>query len=239
MNHLSDKTLSQIVSENYQAARVFEKYGLDFCCKGKRPLAVACMEKEIGLESLIDELNSVISRDEAGTDFNTMSLTELTQHIEQVHHSYVKRNMPQIFSYVLRVASKHGDRFPYMKEVYVLFADLQEELEQHMTNEEKVLFPALQKFEKEGKVQQSLEVLQDAIEILEDDHTAAGSIMQQIRSITNNYTPPPQACTTHHLTIAALKGFEEDLHQHVHLENNILFPKAMETYRKIHHTAIS
>src|SRR5215216_4941649 len=109
MTELLNKTLSQIVNENFQAARVFEKYGLDFCCKGKRPLKEACAEKELGTDTILNELKNVSSTANAASDFQNMSLTELSEYIVRVHHSYVKLNAPQICDYALRVASKHGD----------------------------------------------------------------------------------------------------------------------------------
>jgi regulator of cell morphogenesis and NO signaling len=142
----------------------------------------------------------------------------------------VKLNLPQIFNYVLRVASKHGDSFPYMKEVYVLFAELKEEFEQHMQKEEKVLFPKIKLLELNATGNQNANYLQAPIDMMEQDHEHAGMTMQKIRELTNNYTAPEQACTTFRLTLDSLKAFEEDLHQHVHLENNILFPKALQLF---------
>jgi regulator of cell morphogenesis and NO signaling len=237
MSELLNKTLSQIVTDNYQAAYVFEKYGLDFCCKGKRPLADACIEKKVNTNALLSELNIALSTKTGGEQFNNMSLTELAEYIVRVHHNYVKQNAPQIFAYVTKVATKHGDRFPYMVEVYRLFAEVQEEMAQHMMKEEKILFPRIKQLEFFEKPQGSIDYLEAPIEVMEHEHDHAGSLMQQIRNLSNNYTAPDDACTTHRLTIAALKGFEEDLHQHVHLENNILFPKAIEKFKLLNEAA--
>jgi regulator of cell morphogenesis and NO signaling len=233
MSDLLNKTLSQIVTENYQAAYVFEKYGLDFCCKGKRPLKDACVEKQIDVDNLLNELNIALSTKTAGTEFDKMSLTELAEYIVRVHHNYVKQNAPQIFAYVTKVATKHGDRFPYMIEVYRLFAEVQQEMAEHMLKEEKILFPRIKQLEFFEKPHNSIDFLQAPIDVMEHEHDHAGRLMEQIRKATNNYTVPEDACTTHRLTVAALKGFEEDLHQHVHLENNILFPKAIEAYKRL------
>jgi regulator of cell morphogenesis and NO signaling len=230
MNELLNRTLSEIVTENYQAAGVFENYGLDFCCKGKRPLSQACEEKHVSAMQVLEDLSQVLHSDKKVFDFNTMSLTELAEYIVRVHHSYVKFNLPQIFNYVVRVASKHGDRYPYMKQVYLLFAELREEFEQHMLKEESVLFPRIKLLELNAAGTQDANYLQAPIDVMEDDHERAGAIMQEIRALTDNYTAPEHACTTFRLTLDSLKGFEEDLHQHVHLENNILFPKAMKLF---------
>jgi regulator of cell morphogenesis and NO signaling len=234
MSALIQKTLSQIVTENYQAARVFEKYGLDFCCKGKRPLADACAEKNISTEEIEQELNSAMKTEKTGNDFNEMSLTELAEYIVRVHHTYVKLNMPQIQNYVLRVATKHGDRYPYMQEVYSLFADVQEELTQHMQKEERILFPRIKQLESFDAPVHAIDLLNGPISIMEEEHDRAGTVLAKIRELTNNYTAPENACTTFQLTLASLQAFELDLHQHVHLENNILFPKALKKLEEQH-----
>jgi regulator of cell morphogenesis and NO signaling len=226
MNSLAEKTLSQIVTDNYQAARVFERHGLDFCCKGKRPLAEACNEKGIAPETLIAELHSALAASEPERDFNNYSLSELAGYIVRVHHTYVKLNGPQTFSYVTRVAAKHGDRYPHMKEVYELFAEVLEDLAAHMKKEELILFPRIKQLELHGKSGTPQEYLVAPIGVMEAEHERAGSLLARIRELTDDYTPPAGACTTHRLALASLQAFEEDLHQHVHLENNILFPKA-------------
>jgi regulator of cell morphogenesis and NO signaling len=232
MNISSDNTLSQIVTENYQAARVFEKYGLDFCCKGKRPLVEACTEKGISPEALIAELEASIATPEQGKDFNGYSLSELAGYIVRVHHTYVKLNGPQTFSYVTRVAAKHGDRFPYMKEVYELFAEVLEEMGTHMEKEELVLFPRIKQLELSEAINVPLEYLGAPIDVMEAEHEHAGDLLARIRQLTNDYTAPAGACTTHGLALSSLQAFEQDLHQHVHLENNILFPKTLVLHRQ-------
>jgi regulator of cell morphogenesis and NO signaling len=230
MNQLSNKTLSEIVTDHYQTARVFENYGLDFCCKGKRSLAVACEEKEIDVENILRELNEAMQKEDSNREFNKMSLSELSEYIVRIHHEYVRLNAPQIFGYVQRVAMKHGDRYPHMQEVYRLFAAIREELELHMEKEEKILFPRIRLLELTAATDASDSHLKHPIEMMEHDHDQAGDIMARIRQLTNDYTAPETACTTHRLAIDALKAFEADLHTHVHLENNILFKKAIEKY---------
>jgi regulator of cell morphogenesis and NO signaling len=233
MNELLHKTISQIVTDFHQTAPVFEKYGIDFCCKGKRPLIDACAEKQLDKEQVLQELAHAIETEKPGTDFTKMTLTTLADHIVRVHHTYVKFNMPQIFQYVMKVAIKHGDRFPHMKQVYMLFAELQNELSQHMLKEERILFPRIKQLETEGLTQGGLEFFQAPIDVMEEEHDKAGTIMQQIRELTNDYVAPDDACTTHRLTLASLQAFEADLHQHVHLENYILFPKTLELFQQL------
>ncbi|MGZ8538794.1 MAG: iron-sulfur cluster repair di-iron protein [Flavisolibacter sp.] len=230
MQDLSNKTLSQIVTDHYQTASIFEKYGLDFCCKGKRLLASACEEKNVPYEEVLKELYQVLPDHNKASDFSRMSLTELAEYIVRVHHSYVKQNMPQIFNYTLKVATKHGEHFPYMKEVHLLFSQLKTEMEQHMMKEEKILFPRIKLLELNISENTNPGYLKAPIDMMEEEHDKAGTIMQKIRDLTNNYTAPEQACTTFCLTLDSLKAFEQDLHKHVHLENNILFPKAIQLF---------
>lgn len=233
MNELLNKTLSQIVTENYQAARVFEKYGLDFCCKGKRPLQEALTEKQISPDQVLNELKEVTTVAGIAPQFNEMSLTELAEYIVRVHHQYVKTNMPGIHSYILQVAAKHGDRFPYMNQVLILFSEIKEEMDRHMMKEEKILFPRIKLLEIDAGNISNLAFLAEPINIMEEEHDTAGSTMQQIRELTNNYEAPEGACTTFKLALSSLQAFEHDLHQHVHLENNILFPRTIEAYQKL------
>jgi regulator of cell morphogenesis and NO signaling len=232
MNELMNKTLSQIVTENYQAARVFEKYGLDFCCKGKRPLKDACTEKQIAQNLILDDLNEALSLRTSTQEFNKMSLTELSEYIVRVHHGFCKDNMPIILGYAMRVAGKHGDNFPYMVEVCNLFAKLKQEMDQHMMKEERILFPRIKQLEQPETPNHGVEFLQAPIDVMEQEHDHAGDIMRRISELTNGYTPHEMACTTHRLLIDSLKAFEQDLHQHVHLENNILFPNAIALFIK-------
>ena len=227
MNELLNKTLSEIVTGNYQTAQVFEKYGLDFCCKGKRQLVSACEEKQIGMENIMEDLNQILETEDKFSEFNKMSLTELAEYIVRVHHSYVRLNMPRISDYIMRIVSKHGDHFLYLKEVYTLFTELIEDMEQHMLKEEMILFPNIKFLQLSPVGNTGILNIKAPIDILELEHEHAGTIMQKIRSLTNNYSAPEEACTTFRLTLDYLKAFEEDLHHHVHLENNILFPKAI------------
>ncbi len=222
MTDIANKTISQIVSDHYQTARVFEKYRLDFCCKGKRPLVAACEEMKIPVEPILRDLYECLSIEEQQPLFLDMSLEELTSYIVRVHHTYVKLSAIPISNYLLKVAGKHGDRFPYMKEVYGLFVQLINDLHHHIHDEEVCLFPAIRSLE-QGIAAKTPGPL--SIDRMKQEHEDAGNITMKIRQLTNDYTPPAQACTTFILTLESLKAFEEDLHKHVHLENNILFPR--------------
>ena len=138
--------------------------------------------------------------------------------------------MPQIFNYTLKIATKHGETFPFMKEVHLLFSQLKEEMDQHMLKEERILFPRIKLLELNISENTNAAYLKAPIDMMEEEHDKAGTIMQKIRELTDNYNAPEQACTTFRMTLDALKAFEGDLHQHVHLENNILFPKAIQLF---------
>jgi len=232
MTNIVEQTLASIVTGNHQAVPVLEKYNLDFCCKGKRTLAQACEEKGIKIESITEELKNLTNA--AGKQqmpFTEMSAEQLISYILINHHFYVKQSMPAIFSHLHKVATKHGDRFPNMQKVYDLFVIIMREMTVHMEKEESDLFPRIKEVENLSRSGRSSEILPGYIQIpvdaMEADHEEAGDILYEIRTLTNNYMPPADACTTFKVTLAELKEFEEDLHKHVHLENNILFPKAI------------
>jgi regulator of cell morphogenesis and NO signaling len=237
MEQLATKTLAQIVNENHQAATVFEKYGLDFCCKGKRSLQTACEEKKLPLAEVATELATVINQ-KAKTlvAFEKFSLSALIHYIVTTHHAYVKQEMPQLFSYLHKIASKHGERHSELNKIFEAFASLKEELESHMHKEEFILFPRI--IELENSIEEfgkniSINYIQGPVNVMEHEHDHAGNLLEEIKRYSDNYTPPADACTTYRLAFAALRSFESDLHQHIHLENNILFPKAIELFRTI------
>lgn len=231
---LLSKTLAEIVTENHAAASVFEKYKLDFCCKGNRSLEAACKEKELQAEAVAADLEKLTQQQvQTIHDFTSLSLTELTEYIVSTHHAYTKRELPQIFTYLQKVSSKHGERHSELYRIFETFANLKEEMETHMRKEELILFPRIEELESEPDQPKELRMnIQAPISVMEDEHEHAGNLMEEIRLYSNNYTPPEDACTTYRLAFAALHGLEKDLHQHVHLENNILFPRAVKLFNE-------
>lgn len=231
MTNITGQTLASIVSYNHQAVPVLEKYHLDFCCKGKRTLAEACVEKGLAADTIAEEILNRINKDEGSHfPFNSMNAEQLISYILIKHHFYVKQSMPTILSHLERVAQKHGDRFPYMVEVFVLFKEVCAELTSHMQKEELILFPRIKEIEAVSSIGQNKKFTEGyiagPIQVMEMEHDRAGEILYKIRQLTNSYTPPADACTTFRVSLAELKEFEEDLHKHVHLENNLLFPLA-------------
>jgi len=242
---LSSLSLAQIVNSNHQAASVFEKYHLDFCCKGKRSLEQACTEQQLSVSKVTEDLENIFTKDNNSTvDFEKMNLTQLADYIVQTHHAYIKNEMPQIYAYLHKISSKHGERHPELYKIFQTFSAVKEEMEGHMKKEELILFPRIKELEKlanneNANLQLNITYLQSPITVMEQEHDHAGSLLNDIRILSNDYTPPQDACTTYRLSFAALKAFELDLHQHVHLENNILFPKAINMFRELQTTVFN
>jgi regulator of cell morphogenesis and NO signaling len=165
-------------------------------------------------------------------------MIQLCEYIIQTHHAYVKNEMPQIYAYLQKVSSKHGERHPELYKIFQIFSAVREEMEGHMKKEELILFPRIKELQKladneNAQLQLNIGYLQSPITVMEQEHDHAGNLLNDIRIFSDNYTPPQDACTTYRLIFAALKAFELDLHQHVHLENNILFPKAIEIFKDL------
>lgn len=231
MSTIAEQTLASIVSSNHQAVPVLEKYHLDFCCKGKRTLAEACTEKGLRVEAIAEELENRMKAEQGKIlPFGSMTAEQLISYILIHHHFYVKQSMPTILSHLEKVALKHGERFPHMTEVLYLFRSIHEEMTMHMHKEEVILFPRIKEIEAVFSIQQKRNFAEGyiagPIQVMETEHDHAGELLYRIRELTNGYTPPADACTTFKVSLAELKEFEEDLHRHVHLENNLLFPLA-------------
>ena len=231
MTNITQQTLASIVSEHFQTVPVLEKYDLDFCCKGKRTLAEACTQKGLLIEAVMKELEEATDETiNRKMPFNEMNAEQLIGYIFIHHHFYVKQSMPSIAAHLTKVVAKHAEKYPYLAEVLNLFNQLKNEMILHMHKEETVLFPRIKEVESLYHFKQKKNLgsnyINGPVAVLESEHDEAGEIMYTIRQLTNNYTAPEGACTTFAVTLAGLKEFEEDLHRHVHLENNILFPLA-------------
>lgn len=238
MQEIKELTLAQIVNSNHKAANVFEKYHLDFCCKGKRTLKQACTEQQVPLTEVTADLENVLKTNETNVEFEKMTLTQLSEYIVNTHHAYVKKELPLIYAYLQKVSFKHGERHPELYNIFELFTAVKEEMEGHMKKEELILFPRIKELQKlteqkTANFQLNIGYLQSPITIMEQEHDHAGSLLNEIRLLSNDYNPPADACTTYRLSFAVLQAFEFDLHQHVHLENNILFPNAISMFKDL------
>ncbi len=229
--NITDKTIiGELVAEDYRTAAVFKKHGIDFCCNGNRTITEACSNKNIETGTLIEDLKeSALRNEKNAVNYASWPADLLADYIEKKHHRYVEAKIREIKPYLEKIVTVHGDRHPELAEVAVLFNESAGELTTHMKKEELVLFPFIRKMtESNGKpVKAPFGSVQQPIAMMFHEHDAEGERFRKIAALTDDYTPPADACNTYRVTFALLKEFEEDLHMHIHLENNILFPKAI------------
>ncbi len=240
---LENLSLAEIVTSKPEAAVVFENYKLDFCCGGKQELSEA-LKNDAGKLTEVTTLLEKLFEDKTSTenDFNKFSLTKLVDYILENHHSYVKENLPLIQQHLNKVSLKHGDAHPEMRKINILFDEIKRDFEQHMMKEEVILFPRIKKMEaalSSGKPSNENFSIQGPIDVMEFEHETAHQLLEEIKKLSDNYTSPANACTTFRLSLDELKIFESDLHRHVHLENNILFPKALKMQDNLSHSKLN
>lgn len=221
-----NQTIGEIVAKNYSAATVFHKAGIDFCCGGKKTLAEACAEKGIDPEKLAGDIDKAESSPNGlSLKFNEWEPSFLCDYITNVHHTFVRKNIPDLLQYTEKIARVHREHHPELSEVAGLFRKVSDELLPHMKKEEEILFPAIKRMSSEVDAKATVRT---ELKTLTEEHEAAGSAMDRINEITGNYKVPEDACNTYRITLDLLEKFEDDLHTHVHLENNILFPKSLK-----------
>jgi regulator of cell morphogenesis and NO signaling len=224
---LSEMTVGEIVTADFRTAEVFKTAGIDFCCGGKKSLEQACREKDLDPTLLISQISKLDSLKPEALNFNEWNLDFLCDYIVNTHHKFVSGNLPQIVFYTEKIANVHGANHPELIEVAYLFGRINDELLQHMDKEEKVLFPAIKEMVRE-KNSGKRNIIQSEITRMSGEHDFAGGAMDDINTITSGYKLPADACNTYRVAFQLLHQFEDDLHVHVHLENNILFPKALK-----------
>lgn len=224
----STRTIGDIVTQDFRTAAIFKEAGIDFCCGGKKTLEAACAEKGINPEKLLEKLDQPEKAVGAVTHkFNEWEPGFLCDYIVNEHHSYVRKTLPDLIHYTNKIANVHGERHPELLEVAELFSQINNELLQHMKKEENKLFPAVKDLFSTGS-EQSKETIKSELALLQDEHEFAGGAMDRINVITQGYRLPEDACNSYRISFQMLEQFEDDLHTHVHLENNILFPKALD-----------
>jgi len=226
------ETLGEIASKDLRKAEVFKKLGLDFCCGGKKSLEDACSEMGLDVDIVKTELENV-SQTQSTTpshDFSSWPLSFLSDYIVNVHHSYVTQNMPVLLDLSQKVAEHHGASNPELKKVYDKVDEMFCELKVHLKKEENILFPYIKQLENANgsPVAKAFASVQQPVSVMEHDHDIVGNLAKEIRELTNNYSLPATACNSYALLYKKLEEFEDDLHVHIHLENNILFPKVIE-----------
>jgi regulator of cell morphogenesis and NO signaling len=234
----STTTIATIVAADFRAAAVFERHRIDFCCGGRRPVVEVCRERGVDPASLAGELEAALAQ--AGPDaprFAAWDLDVLTGYIVANHHGYVRQATDTLRAHTRKVADVHGENHPEVRLIADRFEALATELSSHMVREEQVLFPyidGLAQARRGGAVPAApFGTVENPIRMMETEHQSAGGEMDSIRKLSGGYEPPADACTTFKVTYHELRGFEADLHRHVHLENNILFPKALALERSL------
>ncbi len=224
-------TVGELVRQVPSRARVFESHKIDYCCGGKIPLADACQRKGLSPDALLQQLSDLdsASNDQTLIDADAMSLTELANHVEQTHHAYLKEELPRLEFMTEKVTRVHGDNEPRLLKVREAFIALKAELEPHMMKEEQVLFPLIRELEAAtSKPEFHCGSVANPIRQMEHEHDHAGDALEIIRTESDDFTPPEWACNTYRAMLDALEELESNMHQHVHKENNVLFPKAIE-----------
>lgn len=227
-------TIRQIVGNDHRAAAVFEKYSIDFCCGGNRTIDAACAQKGVDPALILQELQQVeTTGGEEGFRPGEWDLDTLADFIVNNHHRYVRRALPQIQAHLDKLVAVHGENHPELADITGRFHSVADELTQHMQKEEVVLFPYIKSLvdasQNGGRATRPMfHTIRRPIQMMEAEHESAGDALSFIRSATGDFTPPSDACETYRVTYRELEEFERDLHQHIHLENNILFPKAIE-----------
>jgi len=234
MENLRNKTVGEIVRLDFRAADVFSSYGIDFCCGGKVSVADACAGSGCDTSEVISELEALqYQKGSAAHDFDGWKIDFLSDYIIHTHHQYVSKAIPQILPLAQKVADVHGANHSEVVVINELFQDLSDELLAHMQKEEQILFPYIKKLvasESAGSCDDPacFGTIASPISVMEDEHENAGVILKQLSNLSDGYTAPEDACNTFRVLYGKLKEFEDDLHRHIHLENNILFPKAIE-----------
>lgn len=230
MENMTSNIIGEIVADDYRAAAVFKKYGIDFCCQGNRTVEAACEKKGIDAEEVLSALEAIHApANDTTPDYNAWPLDELADHIQIKHHTYVEGAIGQLKPYIDKICQVHGDRHPELFEVQKEFYEGAGELAAHMKKEEFILFPHIKKMVKSGQSDHThFGTVQNPIAVMMEEHDTEGERFRRISALTDGYTPPADACNTYKVTYALLKEFEDDLHLHIHLENNILFPKSLE-----------
>lgn len=233
MEGIEAKTVAQCVSENIKAADVFKKRGIDFCCGGNKLVKEVCEKKKVSYDEIVAELRGLDAPKVMVNDFQNWDLDFLAAYIINKHHEYVRVNTPLILEYAAKVAKVHGHYYTEVVQIHELFQKISHELICHMQKEEMILFPYIKDLAKAKKNNLPFNAppfmsVQNPISVMEREHVDAGDDFREIEQLSNDFTPPEGACNTFKALYAKLQDFQDDLHEHIHLENNILFPKAIE-----------
>jgi regulator of cell morphogenesis and NO signaling len=222
--------VGQWVAQRPSTSRVFEAFGIDYCCGGRVSLKQACSERKIDPNDVLAQLEKLAtSGDNSRDSWLSAPLAALCDHIEQTHHAYLKAELPRLTAMIDKVVRAHSAKHPEMAQVQRAFGDLRAELEPHMFKEEQILFPAIRRLEQSAAPATfPFGTIENPIRMMEHEHDNAGECLLRIRELTADFRVPDDVCNTYRALLDGLKTLEEDLHIHIHKENSILFPRAAQ-----------
>jgi regulator of cell morphogenesis and NO signaling len=226
----ASRTVRELAVEIPGATRLFEQLGIDYCCGGLKPLSEACADAQIPVQQVVEKLEAELqnaARQPVKENWQTVALSLLIDHINATHHVYLKQELPRLEKLAAKVVSVHGQNHPELQEIQNTFLALSSELSAHLMKEEQILFPYIVQTERGESPQACFGDIESPIRMMEYEHESAGEALRQLRQLGHDYTPPEDACTSYQTLYQSLKAMEADLHQHIHLENNILFPRAL------------
>ena len=236
MEATDTRTVRELAGATPGAARVFEKFGIDYCCGGEKSLAQACSAAKVNLQEVAEALEK--PQTESGDrDWQKATLAELAEHIVAKHHEYVRQEIQRLIPLSAKVAGVHGKNHPDLEQIQSSFESLAEELTTHLMKEERMLFPYIAQLELAAKsgnrpAASPFGTVKNPVRMMMMEHDSAGELLRKMREVSKNYNLPADACMSFQMLYRALEEFEADLHQHIHLENNILFPRAVELEAK-------
>src|ERR1051326_6563614 len=229
------KTVREYALEIPAATRIFEKLGIDYCCGGGKSLATACIAAGVSVDEVLHSLNADVESvsTSAVSDWHALSQAELITHIVDKHHAFTREELVRLQTLLAKVSGVHGENHPELFQIQDQFGKLRGELDPHMLKEESVLFPYIVRMEEAAVSKQTLSpppfrTVQNPVRVMMAEHDAAGYILGKMREASSGYAVPPDGCISYKTLYSALTALEADLHQHIHLENNILFPRAVE-----------
>jgi regulator of cell morphogenesis and NO signaling len=232
----NQETVGEIVKKTPEAASFFRKLDIDFCCGGNLTLKSVCEKKGLKYEDVLKGLTQLGNKgiDTKQLNYEEMSLSFLVDYIYNVHHKYLYENLPEIHFFVDKVYNKHKEKYEWLSELHTLYIELEKDLIGHMPKEENILFPYIKELESKKALTEKpfFGTVKNPLVVMNEEHDRAGEIVHRLRIITNNYTPVADACNSHMVMLANLKELDDDLIQHIHLENNILFPKIVDLEQK-------
>lgn len=235
MNLSKESIVGEVVARDFRTASVFKAHHIDFCCKGNRSISEVCEKDNLNPHEVVDKLNKIMqSNEEQSIDFQSWDMDLLADYIEKKHHRYVENKVPELKAFLNKISKVHGASHPELLEIEDLFIASAHELLEHMQREETILFPFIRKMATGEKIQKpAFGSIKNLIETMMQEHVTEGERFVKIATLSDDYNPPQDACTTYKVAFSMLQEFEADLHKHIHLENNILFPGAIEAEKSL------